>query len=58
MAECMPKRLASYEAAHTTERLPRYATMTGLPRSCGSSYYSCFPDWCEPNVEPTNASGL
>jgi hypothetical protein len=37
MAERTPKRLASYEAAQTTERLPRQATMTGLPRSCGSS---------------------
>jgi hypothetical protein len=37
MAERTPKALASYEAAHTTERLPRQATMTGLPRSCGSS---------------------
>src|SRR6266566_3134196 len=37
MAERTPKRLASYEAAHTTERLPRHATMTGLPRSCESS---------------------
>jgi hypothetical protein len=27
--------LASYEAAHTTERLPRHATTTGLPHSCG-----------------------
>src|SRR5450759_1348739 len=37
MAECTPKALASYEAAQTTERRPRQATMTGLPRSCGSS---------------------
>jgi len=37
MAERTPKALASYEAAQTTERLPRQVTMTGLPRSCGSS---------------------
>ena len=28
---------ASYEAAHTTERAPRQATTTGLPRNEGSS---------------------
>jgi hypothetical protein len=37
MAERTPKRLASYEAAQTTERLPRQATITGLPRSWGLS---------------------
>jgi len=37
MAERMPKALASYEAEHTTERLPRQATTTGLPRNFGSS---------------------
>ena len=37
MAERTPNRLASYEAAQTTERLPRQATITGLPRNCGSS---------------------
>jgi hypothetical protein len=30
MAERTPKLLASYEAAQTTERLPRQATITGL----------------------------
>jgi hypothetical protein len=30
MAERTPKALASYEAAQTTERMPRQATMTGL----------------------------
>jgi hypothetical protein len=37
MAERAPNFLASYEAAQTTERFPRQATTTGLPRSCGSS---------------------
>jgi hypothetical protein len=36
MAERTPNRLASYEAAHTTERFPRHATMTGLPRKLAS----------------------
>jgi len=37
MAERTPKFRASYEAAQTTERFPRQATTTGLPRSRGSS---------------------
>src|SRR6266849_1851948 len=37
MADRTPKLLASYEAAQTTDRLPRQATITGLPRSYGSS---------------------
>src|SRR5215470_3912478 len=37
MAERTPNFLASYEAAQTTERLPFQATITGLPRSWGSS---------------------
>src|SRR6266436_5652682 len=37
MAERTPKCLASYEAAHTTERVERQAMITGLPCSRGSS---------------------
>ena len=37
IAERTPDFLASYDAAQTTERFPRHATTTGLPRSCGSS---------------------
>jgi len=37
MAECTPKRRASYDAAHTTERGPVQATTTGLPRRSGLS---------------------
>jgi len=37
MAERTPNTRASYDAAHTTERAPRHATTTGLPRSDGSS---------------------
>ena len=37
MAECTPKRRASYEAAQTTERGPVQATTTGRPRSAGLS---------------------
>jgi hypothetical protein len=33
MADRTPNFLASYEAAQTTERFPRQATMTGLRRS-------------------------
>ena len=40
MAERTPNTLASYEAAQTTDRLPRQATTTGLPRKAGSSLCS------------------
>jgi hypothetical protein len=37
IAERTPKRLDSYEAAQTSDRLPFHATTTGFPRSFGSS---------------------
>ena len=37
IAERTPNLRASYDAAQTTERLPRHATTTGRPRSDGSS---------------------
>src|SRR6266566_4406514 len=71
MAERTPKALASYEAAQTTERLPRQATMTGLPRSCGSSrcsteayYVDDFPHpelakyYLLPRTSPINQGGF
>jgi hypothetical protein len=37
IAECTPNALASYEAAQTTERFARQATITGFPRKSGLS---------------------
>jgi hypothetical protein len=37
IAERTPNFRASYEAAQTTDRFPRHATITGLPRNSGLS---------------------